>query len=58
MSTTIDPFTEAARAEAERVHYPFPSSRTPSALNRATAAAFRDGAEWARTHLAEQEPTR
>lgn len=52
---TADDFTTAARAEAERVHYPSPSSRTPSALNRATAAAFRDGASWARAHLAAQD---
>lgn len=52
--TNNDDFTRAARAEAERVHYPSPSSRTPSALNRATAAAFRDGASWARAYLTER----
>ena len=54
---TTDNFTEAARAEAERRN---PSS-APNGLTRASNAIsrrdFRDGAEWARTHLAQQEPT-
>ena len=54
---TADNFTEAARAEAERVHFPIPAHRTPSAVARASVAAFRDGASWARTYLAAQEPT-
>ena len=53
--TTTDPFTEAARAEAEDY------ARTPR-MNVGTvrdriAEAHRAGAEWARTHLAAQEPT-
>lgn len=52
---TTDPFTEAARAEAEDY------ARTPR-MNVGTvrdriAEAHRAGAEWARTHLAAQEPT-
>ena len=43
---TTDPFTEAARAEAER-RFDFLSD----------ASCFEQGAEWARTHLAAQEPT-
>ena len=54
---TTDNFTEAARAEAERRN---PSS-APNGLTRASNAIsrrdFRDGAEWARDHLAAQEPT-
>lgn len=42
---TTEPFTEAARAEAEE-RYEFVSDMT----------CFEDGAEWARAHLAEQEP--
>ena len=43
---TNDNFTEAARAEAER-RFDFLSD----------ASCFEQGAEWARTHLAVQEPT-
>lgn len=47
-------FTEAARAEAERRN----PSNAPKGLTRASNAIsrrdFRDGAEWARTHLAAQ----
>ena len=43
---TNDNFTEAARAEAER-RFDFLSD----------ASCFEQGAEWARTHLAAQEPT-
>ena len=43
---TNDNFTEAARAEAER-RFDFLSD----------ASCFELGAEWARTHLAAQEPT-
>ena len=54
---TTDAFTEAARAEAERRN----PSNAPKGLTRASNAIsrrdFRDGAEWARTHLAQQEPT-
>ena len=46
-------FTEAARAEAERRN----PSNAPKGLTRASNAIsrrdFRDGAEWARTHFAE-----
>ena len=42
---TTDNFTEAARAEAER-RFDFLSD----------ASCFEQGAEWARTHLAAQEP--
>ena len=52
---TTDPFTDAARAEAEDY------ARTPR-MNVGTvrdriAEAHQAGAEWARTHLAAQEPT-
>ena len=52
---TTDPFTEAARAEAEDY------ARTPR-MNVGTvrdriAEAHQVGAEWARTHLAAREPT-
>ena len=54
---TTDAFTEAARAEAERRN----PSNAPKGLTRASNAIsrrdFRDGAEWARDHLAQQEPT-
>ena len=54
---TTDNFTEAARAEAERRN----PSNAPKGLTRASNAIsrrdFRDGAEWARAHLAAQEPT-
>ena len=54
---TTDAFTEAARAEAERRN----PSNAPKGLTRASNAIsrrdFRDGAEWARAHLAQQEPT-
>ena len=57
---TTDPFTEAAYAEAERQN-PVPPTydpEGPSQWERLLAQqAFRNGAEWARTHLAAQEPT-
>ena len=57
---TTDNFTEAARAEAERQN-PVPPTydpKGPSQWERLLAQqAFRNGAEWARTHLAQQEPT-
>ena len=57
---TTDPFTDAARAEAERQN-PVPTTRDPegpSQWERLLAQrAFRNGAEWARTYLAAQEPT-
>ena len=56
---TADNFTDAARAEAERKH-PVPASYDPgvSQYERLLAqGAFRNGAEWARAHLAAQEPT-
>ena len=55
---TADPFIEAARAEAERQN-PVPPTydpKGPSQWERLLAQqAFRNGAEWARTHLAAQE---
>ena len=57
---TTDAFTEAARAEAERQN-PVPPTydpKGPSQWERLLAQqAFRNGAEWARDHLAQQEPT-
>ena len=56
---TADNFTDAARAEAERKH-PVPASYDPgvSQYERLLAqGAFRNGAEWARAHLAAQEQT-
>ena len=54
---TTHNFTEAARAEAEQRN----PSNAPNGLTRASNAIsrrdFRDGAEWARAHLAQQEPT-
>ena len=53
---TTDNFTEAARAEAERVRDE--NSPLEYGTIRATFLdAFLAGAEWARTHLAAQEPT-
>ena len=56
---TTDPFTEAARAEAEKRwsrdlldDRPLPG---PARMNR--RIGFDLGAQWARTHLAAQEPT-
>ena len=57
---TNDNFTEAAYTEAERQN-PVPPTHDPegpSQWERLLAQqAFRNGAEWARTHLAAQEPT-
>ena len=53
---TTDNFTEAARAEAERVR----EENAPLEYGTIRATfldAFLAGAEWARTHLAAQEPT-
>ena len=52
---TTDPFTEAARAEAERRHVP--RDRPTAITEQCAVQGFQDGAEWARTHLAAQEPT-
>ena len=49
--TATDPFTEAARAEAEAR---WPQRRASHYVQQ---IAFAAGAEWARTHLAAQEPT-
>lgn len=46
---TAEPFTTAARAEAD--------SRAYGNSAGVFCSAFRAGAEWARTHLAAQEPT-
>ena len=56
---TTDPFTEAARAEAER-RYNRIARRNKTAdewLDEGRASGFTSGAEWARVHLATQEPT-
>ena len=60
---TTDPFTEAARAEAERRH-PAPEIETGAQLGytqteirEVVRRTFTNAAEWARTHLAAQEPT-
>ncbi|WP_420112565.1 hypothetical protein [Pseudactinotalea sp.] len=56
---TTDPFTEAASAAAEeqwtREHTPGHPLSGPERMNR--RIGFTMGAEWARTHLAAQEPT-
>ena len=48
-----DPFTAAARAEAERDH----PDDDYEGSGGAERCAFMAGAVWARTHLAAQEPT-
>ena len=55
---TIDPFTEAARAEAER-QFPLPvrAKRYDGTPEGVGQEGFEQGAEWARAHLAAQEPT-
>ena len=56
---TADNFTDAARAEAER-RYNRIVRRNKTAdewLDEGRASGFTSGAEWARTHLAAQEPT-
>lgn len=56
---TTDNFTEAACAEAER-RYNRIARRNKTAdewLDEGRASGFTSGAEWARTHLAAQEPT-
>lgn len=52
-----DPFTEAARAEAEYRHPAFESPSTGRKLWPVSRDSFIAGAEWARTYLAAQEPT-
>ena len=59
--TTTDPFTEAARAEAWRRHPAPVDVETGEPVDdwgfeEQGRRDFREGAEWARTHLAEQEP--
>ena len=55
---TTDPFTKAARAEAERRWSPRESDRLPMDwLDEGMGSGFVLGALWARTYLAEQEPT-
>ena len=59
---TNDNFTEAARAEAERRHPDSVDVETGEPVDdwgfeEQGRRDFRDGAEWARTHLAAQEPT-
>ena len=56
---TADNFTDAARAEAERRHNRI-VRRNKTAdewLDEGRASGFTSGAEWARDHLAAQEPT-
>lgn len=62
--TTTDPFTEAARAEAGRRYAPEarlpvmkPSDRMDDLPRRCAIDGFTTAAEWARAHLAAQEPT-
>lgn len=52
---TTDDFTEAARAEAERRH--FPLFGRPPVISAVAVQGFQDGASWAHDHLAAQEPT-
>ena len=56
---TTDNFTEAARAEAEgRYNRTVRRNKTADEwLDEGRASGFASGAEWARTHLASQEPT-
>src|SRR5690606_6439591 len=55
---TTDPFTEAARAEAERYVPAFTSNDyTPNGLTAIARLAHVEGWKAARTHLAAQEPT-
>ena len=60
---TTDPFADAARAEAERRH-PAPEIETGAQLGytqtqirEVVRRTFTNAAEWARAHLAVQEPT-
>lgn len=53
---TEDDFTQAARAEAEE-RIQFVPGRAGSAIGSLSRRVFMDGAEWARDHLATQEPT-
>ncbi len=58
---TTDPFTEAARAEAEKRHQgdwdPFEQEPVEDwGFAKAERRAFVTGAEWARTHLAAPTP--
>ena len=56
--TTTDPFIEAARAEAElRVPMATGKKRYDGTAEGVAQEMFEQGAEWARTHLAAQEPT-
>ena len=57
--TTTDPFTEAARTEAtSRARRVTPGDTAADWSERMLMMEqFRQGAEWARTHLAAQEPT-
>ena len=50
-----DRFTTAARAEAERRHIPL--DRPTAITEQCAVQGFQDGAEWARDHLAAQDPT-
>ena len=56
---TTDPFTEAARTEAtSRARRVTPGDTAADWSERMLMMEqFRQGAEWARTHLAAQEPT-
>ena len=57
-----DPFTEAARVEAWRRHPAPVDVETGEPVDdwgfeEQSRRDFREGAEWARTHLAAQDPT-
>ena len=52
---TPDDYTTAARAEAETRWPSYPTVGFSGADDR--QAAFREGAEWARVYLSQQEPT-
>lgn len=51
---STDPFTTAARAEVESLVGPYSILKDQS---KAYHEGFTAGAEWARSHLAAQEPT-
>ena len=54
---TTDDFTTAAREESERMWPGVGRGQSRADLDRAMRGGFQVGAEWARDHLAAQEPT-
>lgn len=58
-TTEHDAFTDAARAEAvRRAHEQIPGDSIPDFIDRGLVIEFgHQMAEWARAHLAAQEPT-